>query len=190
MLLKALILVLFFNGLAMAGTHIMQNDPAHLSSATVDGQAFFATSSGKVGIGTSNPGVTVETDASAPTRGIVGKFVNTSANSTGSFFSLAASGANVWSFGLPGSGSPDFAFFSARDETTDGNERMRITTAGGFSVASFIQLTSQSLSQLQALTTSAGQAYYCSDCTTDAVCVATGTANSFVRLTARTTPCQ
>lgn len=36
-----------------------------------------------------------------------------------------------------------------------------------------------------------GRLYFCSDCTTDAVCVSTGTTiASFSRLTARTTACQ
>lgn len=53
-----------------------------------------------------------------------------------------------------------------------------------------IQLGSWSLSQLQGLTTVAGMIDYCNNCVTDAVCVSTGTINSFVRQSARTIPCQ
>lgn len=53
-----------------------------------------------------------------------------------------------------------------------------------------LQLKSLTLAQIQAVVGVVGQEYYCSNCTTDAVCVSTSTkANTFVRLSARTTAC-
>ena len=56
----------------------------------------------------------------------------------------------------------------------------------------FIDVKSVTKAEIQALTPKqAGRLYFCSDCTTDAICVSTGTAiGSFSRLTARTTACQ
>jgi hypothetical protein len=46
------------------------------------------------------------------------------------------------------------------------------------------------LAQMAALIAQAGQPAYCSNCVTDAMCVSTGTVNSFVRTSARATKCQ
>lgn len=53
-----------------------------------------------------------------------------------------------------------------------------------------LQLKSLTLVQIQAVVGPIGQEYYCSNCSADAVCVSTSTkANTFVRLSARTTAC-
>ena len=53
------------------------------------------------------------------------------------------------------------------------------------------QIVVGSLATLQSTTVTAGVLGYCSSgCTTDAVCVSTGTINAFVRTSARTTACQ
>lgn len=51
---------------------------------------------------------------------------------------------------------------------------------------------SRTIAQIRAMTPSnAAEAVYCSDCTTDAICVSTGTGvGAFARSSARTTPCQ
>lgn len=64
-----------------------------------------------------------------------------------------------------------------------------VTTISSTTLTGYLGYSSRTLSQLQAMATSAGQAFYCSNCTTDTVCVATGTINSFVRMSARTTAC-
>ena len=61
----------------------------------------------------------------------------------------------------------------------------QVVMNGGF------QLKSLTLTQIKAQVGPVGQEYFCSDCATDAVCVSTSTkANTFVRLSARTTACQ
>lgn len=59
-------------------------------------------------------------------------------------------------------------------------------------IPQFIDLYSMTKSQIALLIPKrVGRLYFCSDCTTDAVCVSTGTTiASFSRLTARTTACQ
>lgn len=54
------------------------------------------------------------------------------------------------------------------------------------------QLSALKISQMQGLRTSViGQEYYCTDCTTDSVCVSTATSKvgSFAEVGARTTVC-
>lgn len=57
---------------------------------------------------------------------------------------------------------------------------------------SFLQLSSKTHSQITALTPAAvGQEYYCSDCSTVATCISTGTAvGAFGLITSKTSPCQ
>lgn len=64
-------------------------------------------------------------------------------------------------------------------------------TANSLVINGSSQLGPGTLSKLKAtIPTAAGQLYYCSDCSTDAICVSTGTGRgSFTRLSARTTAC-
>lgn len=78
--------------------------------------------------------------------------------------------------------------------TSDNTDKtLTQTTSGGSRPLAFVDTfaTSKTKSQLRSLTpTAAGRIYYCSDCTTDAVCVSTGTATgSFSQMTSRTTVC-
>lgn len=64
-------------------------------------------------------------------------------------------------------------------------------TANTISMNGAFQLKSLTLSQMQSITNPlAGQEYYCSNCTTDAVCISTASIKgSFSRLSSRTTTC-
>lgn len=59
-------------------------------------------------------------------------------------------------------------------------------------IPQFIDIYSLTKAQILGLTpTRVGRLYFCSDCTTDAVCVSTGTLlGAFSRVSARTTACQ
>lgn len=52
------------------------------------------------------------------------------------------------------------------------------------------QVISKTLSQIQASTGTIGALIYCSNCVTDAVCVATGTIGGYVRVSSKTVACQ
>jgi hypothetical protein len=94
-----------------------------------------------------------------------------------------ANNANVV-FAITGASNQSADLMQVR--TFGGTTLSRITVNGGY------QFTSKTLAQLGALTpVAAGETYYCSDCTTDAVCVSTGTAaGAFAGMSARTTACQ
>lgn len=63
-------------------------------------------------------------------------------------------------------------------------------TANTFTMNGAFQLKALTLSQMQSLTPVIGQEYYCSNCTTDSVCVSTSAVKgSFSRVTSRTTTC-
>lgn len=66
-----------------------------------------------------------------------------------------------------------------------------LVTLSSVAASGYIQNASKTLAQIQAITpTAVGQSYYCSNCTTDAVCVSTGTGpGAFSRVSARTTAC-
>lgn len=66
-----------------------------------------------------------------------------------------------------------------------------VTATNVILTTGYLQYTSKTLAQLQALTpTAVGQAYYCSNCSVDAVCVSSGTGvGAFTRYSARTTAC-
>jgi hypothetical protein len=66
----------------------------------------------------------------------------------------------------------------------NGETANTITMNGGF------QLKALTLSQMQSMTPLTGQEYYCSNCSTDSVCISTAAVKgSFSRLTSRTTIC-
>lgn len=70
---------------------------------------------------------------------------------------------------------------------------LTVSTSGISTFGGRARLKSYTLAQIQALTNPvpvAGDTVYCSDCTTDAVCVSTAGVNSFVRTSARSTVCQ
>lgn len=70
---------------------------------------------------------------------------------------------------------------------------LTVSTMGVTEFGERARLKSFTLAQIQALTNPmpvAGDSVFCSNCTTDAVCVSTGGVNSFVRTSARTTACQ
>lgn len=64
-------------------------------------------------------------------------------------------------------------------------------TANTMAMNGAFQLKALTLSQMQSIQSPlTGQEYYCSNCTTDSVCVSTANAiGSFSRLTSRTTTC-
>jgi hypothetical protein len=88
-------------------------------------------SSGNVGINTSGPSAKLTVNDSNPTRGIVGRFSNTAGSSqTGAQIQISQSAVQDWAFGQP-AGVDAFAFWSGRDiSSSDGTERMRITSGG------------------------------------------------------------
>lgn len=110
-----------------------------------------------------------------------------------------------YSFGLPSTPNNQYGLLYQANNGRSNNNNTRqwemsqgdfqYNPASGVSIST-ATVTKQffppsgTLTALQALTTTAGQLAYCSDCTTDAVCVSTGTKNSFVRASARTTKCQ
>jgi hypothetical protein len=100
----------------------------------VSNEMRYAFNHGNVGIGTTNPQAPLDTEATGPARGVLARFINSSPITTGAQIVVSAAGANSWAIGLPGNGSPDLAFYNGRDSVADGNERMRLTTAGNLGI--------------------------------------------------------
>lgn len=66
-----------------------------------------------------------------------------------------------------------------------------VTVSGTLIVAGTFQYPSKTKAAILAITPSVGQGWYCSDCTTSVVCVATGTTvGSVANISGRTTACQ
>jgi hypothetical protein len=96
---------------------------------------------------------------------------------------------------LPNSTAPTFNTVTASTMTTSvltasSAAFTNATISTGTVSNATIQLLSETLTQLQATAVSAGTLGYCSNCSTDAACVSTGTIHGFVRMNARSTVCQ
>jgi len=91
-------------------------------------------SSGKVGVGVSNPAARLHVDQENPANGITSIFRNTSsASQTGSQIQITQNGIEDWAIGQP-AGTSAFSVWSGRNAATTGTERLRIDSSGNLLV--------------------------------------------------------
>jgi hypothetical protein len=100
-------------------------------TARVSTSAYFATASGSVGIGTSSPATKLHVEATSPTRGLICTIKNTT--QTGTQVHFVQDSVADWVIGQPANTNA-FAFWNNRNLGNDGNERMRITSAGNVGI--------------------------------------------------------
>jgi len=131
---------------------------------------------GALSLGTASYGFTSNNNSSGKPA-YAGYFYSDGVNSGSTNYGLYSSAT---------AGLNNYGLFVANGQVQI-NSSMTVTGAGGISntygittgsatITSILQIPSQTISQLHALTgLSAGQEFYCSDCTTDGVVISTGT---------------
>ena len=97
-------------------------------------QAMTLDASGNLGVGITTPGARLDASIDNPTRGIVQRARNgASSGQTGVQFQFTQNGIQDWVIGQP-AGVDAFVFWSGRNPSADGTERMRIDSSGNLLV--------------------------------------------------------
>lgn len=212
---KAFALVLVLAGVAEAGTHIMMDDAARISSMTVGdiyltegtsvtmtgttqsayfynptfGTGKWRFSNFDGGLGMSylelQPGALIFSNYFAGTGS--GSWSIKDSNTRGNFtFSDGTGAGRLFSFDPDGNGTPTFTVKATGTTNLYGLTTSSLTVNGGT-----VAFYSRTLAQINAFTPGgAGEALSCSNCTSDAICISSGTGTgSFTDPQDKTTHC-